>query len=463
MSQEFLYQWPNFQLNSDNGWYENKNDNYHERNLPETTNQLTANSRWPAFFPSPICLITTTDGVEVGFEKIVGPSIVNRFPYVAAISLCRQTLSKRHHARGHFTKILENGGSVAIQFLAQGEELKRAINIIAETPEERTSERITLAKLDICKGQTVAAPVLKKAYLVYEGKLVRATKDESGNAIYDRAWTDVGSHRIYFIEITAIQLRKDIANGESQIHWKSLPNWSADPSFTSASGVTPASGLNKVYQKGYNPNYKFPSKSTVKFEFNSIKNGMAIKYLPPLPQDQIEVDNEKARWPCFFPSPTGLITAWTKDKKANLMPCGSTTITSRHPLIIAPCISYSSINERYAPRASLEIIKTAGYFGCGVAYINDEITEAIRYCGTTSFVKDPDKIINSGLHISNRPLAPRLDDLPIHFECKLTGEIRMGTHIMLLGEVKSILVRNDLTIQNPISWCPWPDLKKRVL
>ena len=83
--------------------------------------------------------------------------------------------------------------------------------------------------------------------------------------------------------------------------------------------------------------------------------------------------------------------------------------------------------------------------------------------GTTSFVKDPDKIINSGLHISNRPLAPRLDDLPIHFECKLTGEIRMGTHIMLLGEVKSILVRNDLTIQNPISWCPWPDLKKRVL
>ena len=123
MSQEFLYQWPNFQLNSDNGWYENKNDNYHERNLPETTNQLTANSRWPAFFPSPICLITTTDCVEVGFEKIVGPSIVNRFPYVAAISLCRQTLSKRHHARGHFTKMLENGGSVAIQFLAQGEEL----------------------------------------------------------------------------------------------------------------------------------------------------------------------------------------------------------------------------------------------------------------------------------------------------------------------------------------------------
>ena len=152
--------------------------------------------------------------------------------------------------------------------------------------------------------------------------------------------------------------------------------------------------------------------------------------------------------------------AWADDRQATLMPCGSTTIISRHPLIIAPCVSYSTINERYAPRASLNTIRRASSFGCGVAYINDALTKAIRYSGTTSFANDRDKIANSGLHTSFRPMAPRLDDLPIHFECKLVGEIRMGTHIMFLGEVMSILVRSDLSVNNPVIWCPWADVKE---
>ena len=88
------------------------------------------------------------------------------------------------------------------------------------------------------------------------------------------------------------------------------------------------------------------------------------------------------------------------------------------------------------------------------------MTNAIRYSGTTSFTNDPDKIANSGLHASRRSLAPQIDDLPIHFECDLVGEIRMGTHIMFLGEVRSILVRSDLNVDNPLTWCPWADVKK---
>ncbi|MBH90075.1 MAG: hypothetical protein CMF71_07615 [Magnetovibrio sp.] len=459
MSQNFLYKWPYTALDSASGWHANEAGTYLQRDLPETSAQLEADSRWPAFFPSPTCLVTTTNGKEVGFEKVVGPSIVNRFPYIAALSFCRQTLSKRHHRRGRFAKLLEAGRSVAIQFLTPGEQLATAIKVIAETPEEKTSERLNLARLKTRPGQTVEAPVINNAYLVYEGKLVKPSKDFFGNAIYEKAWADVGSHRVYFIEITAIQLRKDIAEGKSQIHWQGLPEWSPDPALPKPERVTPKSGLAKHYQKGYTPQYKFPAANTVAFEADDSAHGMAIRYLAPLPKDQIEVDNDRARWPCFFPSPTGMITAWTKDGRANLMPCGSTTIISRHPLIIAPCVSYSKINERYAPRASLYTIRMAKSFGCGVAYINDALTKAIRYSGTTSFANDPDKIANSGLHTSFRPLAPQLADLPIHFECKLAGEIRMGTHIMLLGEVKSILVRNDLSVNNPMNWCSWANVK----
>ena len=458
MSQNFSYKWPYSALNPSSGWYENEAGTYLQRDLPETPEQLAADSRWPAFFPSPICFVTTTDGKDAGFEKVVGPSIVNRFPYIAALSFCRKTLSERHHGRGRFAKLLEAGGSVAIQFLTQGDELATAMRVIAETPEDKTSERLKLAGLETRPGQTVEAPVLNDAYLIYEGKLVEPGKDFSGDAIYEKAWADVGSHRVYFIEITAIQLRDDIAKGKSQIHWKGLPEWSPDPSLPAPGGVTPKSGLAEHYQKGYTPRYKFPAANTVAFESDDAANGMAIKHLRPLPEDQVEVDNDRARWPCFFPSPTGMITAWTDNGQANLMPCGSTTIISRHPLIIAPCVSYSAINERYAPRASLNTIRKASSFGCGVAYINDALTRAIRYSGTTSFANDPDKIANSGLHTSFRPMAPRLTDLPIHFECKLVGEIRMGTHIMFLGEVKSILVRSDLSVNNPMNWCPWADV-----
>lgn len=458
MPTDFTYQWPYSDLSAAAGWQKNAGAPFRERDLPETPEQLAADSRWPAFFPSPICLVTTTDGEEIGFEKVVGPSIVNRFPYIAALSFCRETLSDRHHVRGKFAELLEAGGTAAIQFLPQGDDLARAMKAITETPEERTSERLNLAELGTRPGQTVAAPVLNNAYLVYEGNLVSPGKDFSGNPIFEKPWVDVGSHRIYFIEITAIQLRADIAEGKSQIYWEGLPDWSGDFQMPSPAGVTPKDGLAERYQKGYTPRYKFPAANTVAFESDDTAHGMAVKHLAPLPEDQVEVDNDRARWPCFFPSPLGMITAWDESGKANLMPCGSTTIISRHPLIIAPCVSYSAINERYAPRASLEIIRSAGAFGCGVGFINDDLTNAIRYSGTTSFSDDSDKVANAGLHISQRGKAPQIDDLPIHFECDLVGEIRLGTHIMFLGEVKSILVRDDLNAENPMTWCPWADV-----
>ncbi|NQV46738.1 MAG: flavin reductase [Rhodospirillaceae bacterium] len=460
MPPDLSYKWPYSALEAASGWEAGGDTPFRQRDLPETPRQLAHDSRWPAFFPSPICFVTTANGEEIAFEKVVGPSIVNRFPYIAALSFCREELSDRHHVRGRFAELLESGGSVAIQFLPQGDQLVRAMKAIAEISENRTSERLAIAGLETRSAKTVDAPILKDAYLVYEGKLVKPGKDFSGDPIYDKPWSDVGSHRVYFIEITAIQLREDIAQGKSQISWGGLPEWKPDPSLPSATGVSPKSGMAEHYQKGYTPRYKFPAANTVAFESDDHAHGMAIKHLAALPQDQIEVDNDRARWPCFFPSPTAMITTWTSDKQANLMPCGSTTIISRHPLIIAPCISYSAINERYGPRASLDIIRQAGSFGCGVAYIDENLTKAIRYSGTTSFTDDPDKIANAGLSVSPRARAPQLNESPIHFECDVVGEIRLGTHIMFLGEVKSILVRQDLTPDTPMTWSPWADIKE---
>jgi dTDP-4-amino-4,6-dideoxygalactose transaminase/flavin reductase (DIM6/NTAB) family NADH-FMN oxidoreductase RutF len=454
----YRYVWPNGGLHAGPGWRALDGKRAYVRDMPESLRELAEDSRWPAFFPSPICHVTLTDGTRAALEKVVGASIVNRFPYVLALSFCKQELSARHHTRRVFTEMLEENGRVAVQFLPPGRALDRAMDAILAVPEERTHLRIAHSGLSTRRALTNDAPVFDAAYMVYEAALAKPGKDLQGEPVYPTPWIDVGSHRVYFLEIKAIQLRQDIAEGRSQVRWRSLPAW--EPLFalhgSAAEGGDRAQ--NERYQKGYTPHYAFPSSGTVAFESDAVENGMAVKLLPPLPEDQVEVDNDRARWPCFFPSSAGMITTWAGDGSPNLMPCGSTTVVSRHPLVIAPCVSYAPINVRYAPRATLDFIRRTGRFGCGVPFINDMVVDAMRYAGNISFAQDGRKVAHAGLAVDPEEWAPVLPALPVHFDCQVRREVRLGTHIMFLGEVRRIRVRADVTEENPLEWCPWANV-----
>jgi flavin reductase (DIM6/NTAB) family NADH-FMN oxidoreductase RutF len=453
----YAYNWPASSLETVPGWQALEEYPLVARAMPETREELAQDSRWPAFFPVPLSIITTSDGTQTALEKEVGASIVNRFPYVIALSFCREHLSQRHHTRHNFTEILERGGSAAVQFLPPGPAVDAAMAAIASTTDQDASSRIAQSGLSVRRAITNDAPVFDAAYMVYEARLVQPSKDFGGETVYETAWKDVGSHRVYFLEINAIQLREDIADGRSQIAWRSLPAWSPQMEVPAATPVNGGDGGNR-YRKGYSPQYRFPSSSTTAFESDYRRNGMAVKLLPPLPDDQVEVDNDRARWPCFFPSAAGMITSWAEPGVPNLMPCGSTTIVSRHPLTFAIAVSYAPINQRYAPRASLNIIRKTGRFGCGVPFINDAVLDAIRYAGNTSLSMDANKVANSGLSIYPLEWAPVLAALPLHFDCQVIDEVRLGTHILFLGEVRRIIARKDLTPQNPLQWCAWPGL-----
>lgn len=448
----YRYEWPREDFEGAASW--RKEGSYYVRDMPENPAELAQDSRWPGFFPSPMTLVTTADGDRHALEKVVGASIVNRFPYIIALSFCRESLSDRHHERSSFMAMLESGGEAAVQFLPPGTELDRAMNAIATIPDSETHERIERTGLPWRKGIATKAPVFESAYLAYEAKLVRPGRDFEGQPIHERPWIDVGSHRIYFLEITTIQLREDIASGRSQIQWISLPQWKPGASSGDSHSGDSAADPSR-YQKDYTPFYNFPSSGTVAFERDETIDGMAVKHLAPLPEDQVEVDNDRARWPCFFPSSVGMITSWHESGKPNVMPCGSTTLVSRHPLVISPCVSYAAINERYAPRASLDSIRKTEKFGCGVPFIDEGIVKAIKYAGTTSIRDDPEKAAHAGLSILEDPWAPIIEDLPVHFDCEVIAERALGTHVMFYGEVKKIRVRSDLGPGNPLSWFPW--------
>jgi flavin reductase (DIM6/NTAB) family NADH-FMN oxidoreductase RutF len=425
------------------------------RAMPETRSELSQDSRWPAFFPSPISFVTTGHGEETGLEKVVGASIINRFPFLIGLSFCRETLSDRHHARRRFMEILEREGGANVQFLPPGAALDRAMGAIQNVPDERTSRRIEAAGLEWRPANSSRIPILRNSYLTYETRFVEPGHDFEGRSIFERPWLDVGSHRLYFMEIHTIRLREDIARGERQIVWRSLPSWKSE---SNSGFFTPRERNAKGYVKGYNPNYRFPATGTIAFEADAHEDGMAVKRLPRLAEDQVEVDNDRARWPCFFPSSVGMITCYSDDRTPNVMPCGSTFVVSRDPLIIAPCISYAAINERYAPRASLNMIRASGVFGCGVPYIGEGMVEALRLTGNTSFRDGRSKVADAGCEIDAVGAAPRISGCPIHFECEITKEFPLGTHALLLGKVTRIDVRADVTPCNPVEWLPWAAL-----
>jgi flavin reductase (DIM6/NTAB) family NADH-FMN oxidoreductase RutF len=453
--QSHRYLWPPDSLADSAPWTLRTDKQAYVRDGTESAEQLASDSRWPAFFPSPLCCVATGTGDKSALEKVVGASIVNRFPYVMAISVCRQELSDRHYARREFANVLEKSGKAVVQFLRPGGDLDATMRAIQTIPDADAHLRIARTGLSTQSAATSDVPVFDAAYLAYEAKLVEPTVDFDGQRIFETPWLDVGSHRVYFLEITAIQLCEDIARGRTQIRWRSLPDWSAPSTPTASPSLLSAAGK---YQKGYNPDYAFPSAGTIAFEFDEVKHGRAIKYLPPLPADQVEVDNDRARWPCFFPCSLGMITTWAAPGVPNLMPCGSTTVISRHPLTIAVCVSYAAINARYAPRATLAILRDVKRFGCGVPFLNEAVLNAIRYAGNTSFADDPQKVARTSLTMDMSEWAPVLTDLPVHFDCEVTGEVRLGTHIMFLGEVRRIRVRADVGPANPLDWCPWADV-----
>src|SRR3990172_2894838 len=361
----YRYLWPSSDVHADPHWQATDGARFSVRRMPESPDEMAGDSRWPAFFPSPICVVTAADGSSAVLERVVGPSIVNRFPYVMALKFCARSLSKRHYARRAFLNVLESGRTVAVQFLEPGSALDRVLGVIASGTEADALGRPRRTGLATRRALTSDAPVFVDAYLVYEARLVEPSVGFQGEAIYAQPWMDVGSHRMVFLEITAIQLRRDIAEGRTQILWRSLPAWSPKGgSELRASDIEQGSADGR-YQKGYTPHYAFPSAGTIAFSSDAIEEGMAVLHLPPRPLDQVELDNDRSRWPCFFPSSVGMITTWAEGGRPNLMPCGSTSVVSRHPLIIAPCVSYAAINERYAPRATVELIRRHGAVGWG--------------------------------------------------------------------------------------------------
>ncbi len=86
MLEKYLYTWPHAELDKAK-WEKSVHAGFIEHSMPESEEKLAMDSRWPGFFPSAICFVTAGDDTNNALEKVVGATIVNRFPYIVAFEL----------------------------------------------------------------------------------------------------------------------------------------------------------------------------------------------------------------------------------------------------------------------------------------------------------------------------------------------------------------------------------------
>ena len=87
----YRHLWPREDLGA-SGWRQAAGGTW-ERALPESREALAADSRWPALFPSPVCLVTAAHGRTVVLERVVGPSIVVSSFQLAELIIVESSLS----------------------------------------------------------------------------------------------------------------------------------------------------------------------------------------------------------------------------------------------------------------------------------------------------------------------------------------------------------------------------------
>ena len=128
------------------------------------------------------------------------------------------------------------------------------------------------------------------------------------------------------------------------------------------------------------------------------------------------------------PLPPVLVSCGTLEKP-NILTIAWTGIINTHP----PKTYISIRPERF----SYPLIKESGEFVINLP--TKPLVRAVDFCGVRSG-KDTDKFEKCSLHAepATKISCPMIAESPLSLECKVTNEIPLGTHNMLLADIVAV-------------------------
>ncbi len=149
--------------------------------------------------------------------------------------------------------------------------------------------------------------------------------------------------------------------------------------------------------------------------------------------------SDKVIWPGstqLAPVPAVLVGCGNgTDFKNNLITVAWAGIVCSTP----PMVSVSIRPERY----SRGLIESTGEFTINVPTV--AMAEAVDYCGMVSG-RDTDKFaaVKFTAKKGSKVAAPIVDECPLALECKVVHSLKLGSHIMYVGEVVAVQAEKAL-------------------
>lgn len=142
--------------------------------------------------------------------------------------------------------------------------------------------------------------------------------------------------------------------------------------------------------------------------------------------------------PCTMlnPTPVVLVSCGNAAGEMNMITVAWAGTVNSEP----PMVSISVRPERY----SHHIILESGEFVVNLA--DEKMCRSVDLCGVKSG-RDMDKAGETGLHYGKKEkmaFAPYVKEAPVCLFCKVKQSISLGSHDMIIGEIISVQVREDL-------------------
>ncbi len=155
----------------------------------------------------------------------------------------------------------------------------------------------------------------------------------------------------------------------------------------------------------------------------------------------------------LYPLPVALVSCGLKPEDYNIITIAWTGTINTNP----PMVSISVREERH----SYQIIKDTGEFVINIT--TEKLVKAADWCGVRSGKKF-NKFKETGLTPgkTSKLNTILIEESPVNIECKVTQEIKLGSHSMFLAEVVAVDVEEkfldkntgkfDLRQTNPVAY-----------
>ena len=136
-----------------------------------------------------------------------------------------------------------------------------------------------------------------------------------------------------------------------------------------------------------------------------------------------------------FPTPTLIVGSYNEDGTANAMNVAWGGVCASEP----PCVQISIRAER----KTRENIDKRKAFTLHIS--GKSLMDKSDYIGIVSGHSE-DKIGKLGLTVSpgRKVDAPVIEDYPLALECEVRDICEVGSHIMIIGEVKAVLAEDEI-------------------